>query len=57
MQKKAEKLGTNISWKRVWYLREPNEMDHEGRWLGIFQPGRKESANLEKMTKGKADKK
>ena len=27
-------------------------MDHEGRWLGIFQYDRKESDHLEKMTKG-----
>ena len=32
-------------------------MDHEGRWLRIFQPDRKKSAYLEKMTKGKAAKK
>ena len=32
-------------------------MDYEGRWLGIFQPDRRESAHLEKMTKDKAAKK
>ena len=26
-------------------------MDHVGRWLEIFQPDRRESAHLEKMTK------
>ena len=43
--------------KNVWYLGEPKEMDREGRWLGIFQPDRRESAHLEKMTKDKAAKK
>ena len=37
--------------------RESKEMNHEGRWLGIFQPDRKESTHLEKMTKGKEAKK
>ena len=32
-------------------------MDHEGRWLGIFQFDREKSAHLEKMTKSKAAKK
>ena len=32
-------------------------MDHEGRWLGIFQLDRRESAHLEKMTKDKVAKK
>ena len=31
-------------------------MNHEGRWLGVFQPDIKESANLGKMTKGNATK-
>ena len=57
MQKKAEDLWTSASWKNVWYLEEPREMDHEGRWLGIFQLDRKEFAYLEKMTKGKVAKK
>ena len=33
MQKKVEDLGTSTSWKKVWYLKEPKEMDYEGRWL------------------------
>ena len=32
-------------------------MDHERRWLGIFQSNRREFAHLEKMTKGKKAKK
>jgi len=32
-------------------------MDHEGKWLGIFHPDRREFAHLEKITKGKAAKK
>ena len=32
-------------------------MDYKGRWLGIFQPNRKESAHLGKMTKRKVAKK
>ena len=31
-------------------------MEHEGRWLGIFQPNGRESAHLGKMTKGKQPK-
>jgi len=31
-------------------------MDYKGRWLGIFQPDRNESAQLGKMTKRKATK-
>jgi len=31
-------------------------VDHEGRWLGIFQPDREESTYLEKMTKGETAK-
>ena len=37
--------------------REPRKMDHEGRWLRIFQPDREEFAHLEKMTKGEIAKK
>ena len=32
-------------------------MDHEGRRLRIFQPDRKESAHLGKMTKGRTNQK
>ena len=32
------------------------KMDHEGRWLGIFQSDERESTHLGKMTKGKATK-
>ena len=56
MQKKADELRISTSWKKAWYLRDRREMDHEGRWLGTFQPNREESAHLEKMTKGKAKK-
>ena len=31
-------------------------MNYEGRWLGIFQPDRREFAILGKMTKGKLPK-
>ena len=31
-------------------------MNHEGRWLGIFQPDKEESAYLKKKTKDKAAK-
>ena len=37
--------------------RESKEMNHEGRWLGIFQPDKEESAHLEKMTKSEVAKK
>ena len=56
VQKKVDDLGINTSWKEVWYLDECRKVDHEGRWLGIFQPNREESAYLEKMTKGEATK-
>ena len=55
--KKGKGLGNqHFMEKKVWYLREPKEMDDEGKWLGIFQLDRKESADLEKMTKSKATK-
>ena len=57
VQKKADDLGINTLWKKVWYLGERRKVDHEGGWLGIFQPDREESAHLEKMTKGEAAKK
>ena len=57
VQKKADDLEINTSWKEVWYLGEHRKVDHEGRWLGIFQPDREESAHLEKMTKSEAAKK
>ena len=56
MEKELKGLGTNNSLVRVWYLGEPKKKNHQGRWLGIFQHGRKESAHLGKMTKGKAAK-
>ena len=57
VQKKVNDLGINTSWKEVRYLGEHKKVDHEGRWLGIFQSDREESAHLEKMTKGEAVKK
>ena len=40
-----------------WRTQEgKKKKNHQGRWLGIFQPDRKESAHLGKMTKGKAAK-
>ena len=43
--------------KEVRYLGERKKMNHEGRWLGIFQLDREESTHLEKMTKCEATKK
>ena len=56
-RKKADDLGIGISRKEAWYLEEHRKVDHEGRWLGIFQYDRKEFDHLEKMTKGEAAKK
>ena len=42
---------------KAWYLGELRKKNHEGRWLRIFQPGKKEAAHLEKMTKGKSNQK
>ena len=49
----SEDLGTNNSLTRGRYLGEPRKKNYERMWLGNFQPGRKESAYLGKMTKGK----
>ena len=57
VQKKTDDLGISISWKEAWCLGERKKVDHEGRWLGIFQPDKEESAHLEKMTNGEAAKK
>ena len=57
VQKKADDLGISISWKGAWYLKEHKKVNHEGRWLEIFQPDREESTHLEKMKKGEAAKK
>ena len=57
VQKIADGLGISTSKKEVWYLRECRKVDHEGRWLGIFQPDKEESAHLEKMTKSEVAKK
>ena len=53
VEKGSEGLGTNNSWVRVYYLGEPRKKNHEGKWMGIFQPSRKELAHLRKMIKGK----
>ena len=57
VQKMANGLGISTSRKEVWYLGECRNVDHEGRWLMIFQLDKEESAYLEKMTKGEATKK
>ena len=57
VQKKADDLGISISWKGAWYLKERKKVNHEGRWLGIFQLDEEESAHLEKMTKFEVAKK
>ena len=58
------------SWCRKWIRKHGNQQliskdlvsqriqkkNHEGRWLGIFQSGRKKSAHLGKMTKRKTTK-
>ena len=55
--KKADGLGISTSKMEVWYLEECRKVDHEGRWLGVFQLDKEESTHLEKMTKGEAAKK
>ena len=55
--KKADGLGISTSKMEVWYLGECRKVDHEGRWLGIFQLDKEESTHLEKMIKGEAAKK
>jgi len=42
--------------KEVRYLRKCRKVNHEGRWMRIFQLDREESTHLEKMTKGEAAK-
>ena len=39
----------------LWGTQE-GKKNHQGRWMGIFQPSRKELTHLRKMTKGKAAK-
>ena len=57
MQKGIRGLGNQqFINKEGWYLGEPRKKNHEGKWLGNFQLGRKELAHLGKMTKGKAAK-
>ena len=57
MQKGIKRLGNQqFINKEGWYLGEPRKKNYEGKWLGNFQPGRKELAHLGKMTKGKATK-
>ena len=56
MQKGIRRLGNQQFMNKDWYLGEPRKKNHEGKWLKNIQPGRKESAHLGKMTKGKAAK-
>ena len=56
MQKKIRRLRNQQPINNGLVPRGIQEVNHEGRWLGIFQPDRKESAHWGKMTKRKAAK-